>query len=361
MGQPPLPLPTANPLPMASDRPSPGLMQIAVIGAGSWGTTLADLLARKGYRVTLWAREQEVADGIRSTSRNPFFLPDHDLSRDLHVVTDLESALEGADLGLLAIPSGHLRSAIRPVRQRLAALPYLVNVAKGLEPGTGARLSQAILEELGVTEGTPEDRLAVLSGPNLAGEIAGGKISACVVACPHEDIGSRLQEVFSTPTFRAYRHTDRCGVELGGTLKNIFAIGAGIVDGLGLGDNAKAAYLTRSLHEMVRLGTRLGGRASTFYGLSGLGDLMATAASPLSRNHQLGQALARGETDAERLMHGRMVIEGVATTRMAREWGKKLTIPLPITEEISRVLFDRLSPREAARNLMTRSLKDEEE
>ncbi|RCK81816.1 MAG: Glycerol-3-phosphate dehydrogenase [NAD(P)+] [Candidatus Ozemobacter sibiricus] len=336
-------------------------LRVAVIGAGSWGTTLADLLARKGHRVTLWAREPEVAEGIRTTGRNPFFLPDHDLCRTLHVVTELEAALEEADLGLLAIPSSHLRAVIHPVRQRLSALPLLVNAAKGLETGTGARLSQVILEELGVQEGSSADRLAVLSGPNLAGEIAGGKISACVVASPHPSIGMRLQEVFSTPTFRAYRHTDRCGVELGGTLKNIFAIGAGIVDGLGLGDNAKAAYLTRSLHEMVRLGTRLGGRISTFYGLSGLGDLMATAASPLSRNHQLGQALARGEADAHRLLHGRMVIEGVATTRMALEWGKKLTIPLPITEEISRVLFDRLSPREAARNLMTRSLKDEEE
>lgn len=336
-------------------------LKVGVVGAGSWGTTLADLLARKGHRVTLWAREPEVVAGIRSTRHNPFFVPDQELSPALAVTSAIQEAVDGADLVLLAVPSAHLRPSIHPIREHLAATPMIVNVAKGLESGSGSRLSQVILEEIGTGNPAPPDRLAVLSGPNLAVEIAAGKIGACVIACPQEDIGARLQEAFSLPTFRAYRHTDRTGVELGGTLKNIFAIGAGIVDGLGLGDNAKAAYLTRSLHEMVRLGTRLGGRATTFYGLSGLGDLMATAASPLSRNHQLGQALARGEQATEILSHSRMVVEGVETTRMAAEWGKRLTISLPITEEISRVLFDNLSPREAARNLMTRSLKDEEE
>ncbi|OIP26236.1 hypothetical protein AUK22_07030 [bacterium CG2_30_54_10] len=336
-------------------------MKIAVIGAGAWGTTLGDLLARKGHQVALWAREHEVVEGIRKQARNAFFLPDHELSKDLKATVSIEDALEDAEATLFAVPSSHLRAVIHPLRHLFREIPCHVNVAKGLESGSGARISQILLEELGTIENSPDDKIAILSGPNLAGEVASGKIGACVVACPNEQFASSVQKIFSTAYFRVYRHSDRIGVELGGTLKNIFAIGAGIVDGLGLGDNAKAAYLTRGLHEMVRLGTRLGGRPQTFYGLSGLGDLMATAASPLSRNHQLGVALSRGENFSDVAGRGRVVFEGVETARMAQEWGKRLTIPLPITEEICRVLFDNLSPREAARNLMSRSLKDENE
>ncbi|HOY67266.1 MAG TPA: NAD(P)H-dependent glycerol-3-phosphate dehydrogenase [Candidatus Ozemobacteraceae bacterium] len=335
-------------------------MNIGVIGAGSWGTVLATLLSKKGNEVTLWAREPEVVAGIRNRRRNPFFMNTLELPPELGVTDDADEVASRAEALLFAIPSMHLRGMAHRLGRHLARMKGIINAAKGFEPATGKRLSEILVEEAGVAPGSADDHVAIISGPNLAGELAEGKIGATVAACPDTGWAQTVQELLSTEQFRVYRHTDRAGVELGGTLKNVFAIGAGIVDGLGLGDNAKAAYLTRALHELVRLGTRLGGRPTTFYGLSGLGDLMATCSSPLSRNHQLGQALARGQTLAEISGSSRMVIEGVETARMAAEWGKKLTIPLPITEEICRVLFDGLPPREAARNLMTRSLKDEE-
>jgi glycerol-3-phosphate dehydrogenase (NAD(P)+) len=198
-----------------------------------------------------------------------------------------------------------------------------------------------------------------LSGPNLADEVAAKKLGASVVACHDQELAKTFQECFSNNYFRVYRQDDRTGVELGGTLKNIYAIGAGIVEGLDLGDNARAGYLTRSLHELVRLGTALGGKAQTFYGLAGLGDLIATTSSPLSRNHKLGQAIARGQTLKDIISSSKMVVEGVETAKIAAAWGKKLTLPLPITEELCRVLFDNSSPQIAAKNLMSRSLKSE--
>ncbi|HEY9070074.1 MAG TPA: NAD(P)H-dependent glycerol-3-phosphate dehydrogenase [Candidatus Ozemobacteraceae bacterium] len=335
-------------------------MNIGVIGAGSWGTVLATLLSKKGNQVMLWAREPEVVTGIRNRRRNPFFMNALELPPELGVSDDAEEVASRAEALLFAIPSMHLRGMAHRLGRHLGRVKGVINAAKGFEPETGKRLSEILIEEAGVTPGGPDDHIAIISGPNLAGELAEGKIGATVAACPDPKWAQTVQELLSTEQFRVYRHTDRAGVELGGTLKNVFAIGAGIVDGLGLGDNAKAAYLTRALHELVRLGSRLGGRQTTFYGLSGLGDLMATCSSPLSRNHQLGQALARGQTLTEIAGGSRMVIEGVETARMAAAWGKKLTIPLPITEEICRVLFEGLPPREAARNLMTRSLKDEE-
>lgn len=335
-------------------------MKIGVIGAGSWGTVLATLLSKKGNDVMLWAREPEVVSGIRNRRRNPFFMSGLELPPDLGVSDNAEEVASRSDALLFAIPSAHLRTMARQLCGHLSRVSGVINAAKGFEPATGKRLSEILVEEAGFESGSQADHIAALSGPNLAGELAEGKLGATVIACPSEEWARTAQELLSTDHFRVYRHTDRAGVELGGTLKNIFAIGAGIVDGLGLGDNAKAAYLTRALHELVRLGTRLGGRPTTFYGLSGLGDLMATCSSPLSRNHQLGQALARGQTLEELTNKSRMVIEGVETARTAVAWGKKLTIHLPITEEICRVLFEGLPPLEAAKCLMSRSLKDEE-
>ncbi len=336
-------------------------MNFAVIGAGAWGTTLADLLAGNRHSVRLWAREPEVVEGISRNKRNPFFVPDLEISSEVFISSDIQKTLSDAEIVLFTVPSAHLRKVLREAGRYLPANAGILNAAKGLEPGVGLRLSLVFLEELGLKENSDKDRIAVLSGPNLAPEIAARKSGAAVIASPDEKLSTCLQKAFSNRYFRVYRHSDRAGVELGGTLKNIYSIGAGIVDGLGLGDNAKAAYLTRSLHEMVRLGTRLGGRTTTFYGLSGLGDLMATAASPLSRNQRLGQAIARNEREKFFSDQSRMAIEGVETARMARDWGKKLTIPLPITEEICRVLFENKSTLEATRDLMTRSLKDEEE
>lgn len=336
-------------------------MKFAVIGAGSWGTTLANLLCHNGHEVKLWAREPEVVECINTSRHNPFFVTHLALHEKLFCTNNLAAALENAQLAVLSIPSTFIRAAIEPYTEQLKKLEGIANVAKGFEQGSGRRISQVICDILGVEQGSPTDRVACLSGPNLADEVAQKKLGASVIASPCADLSETLQQCFSTPYFRVYRHTDRTGVELGGTLKNIFAIGAGIVDGLELGDNAKAAYLTRSLHELVRLGTTLGGETQTFYGLAGLGDLMATASSPLSRNHRLGQAIARGKTLKEFIDSTKMVVEGVEAAKIANEWGKKLTLQLPITEELCRVLFDGCPPDIAAANLMGRSLKAETE
>jgi glycerol-3-phosphate dehydrogenase (NAD(P)+) len=334
-------------------------MKFAVIGAGSWGTTLANLLCDNGHQVKLWAREPEVVSGINAAHRNPFFVSHLALHHDLVCTQNVPEALAEAEIALLSIPSGFIRSAIEPYKTQLKSLKGIVNVAKGFERGSGCRISQVICDILGIAPESDNDNVACLSGPNLADEVAQKKLGASVVAAPCQYLSQTLQECFSNSYFRVYRHNDRTGVELGGTLKNIFAIGAGIVDGLELGDNAKAAYLTRSLHELVRLGTALGGDAQTFYGLAGLGDLMATTSSPLSRNHRLGMALARGDSLQNFTGSTKMVVEGVEAAKIASEWGKKLTLQLPITEELCRVLFESCPPAVAATNLMGRSLKAE--
>ncbi|PKL46113.1 MAG: glycerol-3-phosphate dehydrogenase [Candidatus Riflebacteria bacterium HGW-Riflebacteria-2] len=334
-------------------------MKFAVIGAGSWGTTLANLLCDNGHQVRLWAREAEVVSGINTTHRNPFFVSHLELNPNLECTQDLPETLVGAEIALLSIPSGFVRSAIEPYKPQLKALKGIVNVAKGFERGSGRRISQVLCDILNIDADSENDNIACLSGPNLADEVAQKKLGASVIAAPSQELSQTLQECFSNSYFRVYRHNDRTGVELGGTLKNIFAIGAGIVDGLELGDNAKAAYLTRSLHELVRLGTALGGDTQTFYGLAGLGDLMATTSSPLSRNHRLGMALAKGDNLKNFTGSTKMVVEGVEAAKVASEWGKKLTLQLPITEELCRVFFENCPPAVAAANLMGRSLKAE--
>ncbi len=331
-------------------------MKFAVIGAGSWGTTIANLLTLNSHDVTLWAREPEVVEGINKDRKNPFFVSDLPLEPNLKCTNDVEEALNNADYALFAIPSTFLASSIKPLKHLLKKVKGVANVAKGFEQGTGRSLSEVICEVLDIEPESPEDRVACLSGPNIATEVAQKRIGASVIACPDEQTAKILQKAFATDYFRIYRQLDRKGVELGGTLKNIFAIGAGILDGMELGDNAKAAYLTRSLHEMVRLGTALGGQVETFYGLAGLGDLITTANSYHSRNHKLGMALAKGVTLKEHLQTTRMVVEGVEATRIASEWGKKLNIQIPITEELSKILFSDHSAENSPQNLMARSL-----
>lgn len=334
-------------------------MKFAVLGAGSWGTTLANLLCENDHLAVLWARETEVVSGINREHRNPFFVSHLQLHESLKAVADIDEALEDADFAVTSIPSGFVKETLRDYGCKLASLKGIINVAKGFERGTGKRISQMLCDIIGAEPESSRDIIASLSGPNLADEVAMKKLGASVVASHNQELARIFQECFSNQYFRVYRQKDRTGVELGGTLKNIFAIGAGIVDGLELGDNAKAAYLTRSLHELVRLGSALGGETQTFYGLAGLGDLMATTSSPLSRNHRLGQAIARGQSLAEIMGASKMVFEGVETAKIANEWGKKLTLPLPITEELCRVLFEECPPEIAAKNLMSRSLKAE--
>ncbi|MBF0406711.1 MAG: NAD(P)-dependent glycerol-3-phosphate dehydrogenase [Candidatus Riflebacteria bacterium] len=337
-------------------------MKFSVIGAGAWGTTLANILAENGNKVILWAREPEIEQSVNNHHRNCIFLREKVLHSDLFATTSIKDAVNSSEILVFAVPSAHLRNVATDCLKHVnSSLKGVMNAAKGLEPVSGKRLSEILCEIMNVRESSSEDRIAVLSGPNLAPEIASEKIASTVIASPCSDLSRILQESFSSPRFRVYRHSDRTGVELGGTLKNVFAIGAGILEGLELGDNARAAYLTRSLHEMTRLGVCLGGKNTTFYGLSGLGDLMATAMSPISRNHRIGRAIAEGRLSQFQSDFALQAVEGVETARMALEWGKKLTIQLPITEEICRVLFENKPPVEAARDLMTRSLKDEGE
>jgi glycerol-3-phosphate dehydrogenase (NAD(P)+) len=334
-------------------------MRFAVLGAGSWGTTLANLLSDNGHEVNIWAREEEVVEGINQRHKNPYFVTQLELNKELLAYKGIEDALQNCDYAVTSIPSGFLQPTLSPHGELLARLKGIVNVAKGFERDSGKRLSQVLCEIVKADPESSDDRIAALSGPNLADEVAAKKLGASVVACHDQELAKTFQECFSNNYFRVYRQDDRTGVELGGTLKNIYAIGAGIVEGLDLGDNARAGYLTRSLHELVRLGTALGGKAQTFYGLAGLGDLIATTSSPLSRNHKLGQAIARGQTLKDIISSSKMVVEGVETAKIAAAWGKKLTLPLPITEELCRVLFDNSSPQIAAKNLMSRSLKSE--
>lgn len=332
---------------------------IAVVGAGSWGTTLANLLAENGHRVRIWAREPEVVAGINERNVNPFFASELTLHPGIAAADRLPWVLTAATLVVLAVPSAHVGDLATQLGPLLADDAAVLSLAKGLTPGTGQRLSEMITDRLGWT-GASRGRFAVLSGPNLAAEVGARRLGATVIASEDRLTAQRFQEAIACTTFRVYRHTDVIGVELGGAFKNVFAIGAGIVDGLSLGDNAKAAYLTRSLREMIRLGTALGAKEQTFWGLSGLGDLMATANSPLSRNHQLGAALARGETAESWTQRHRVVAEGSGTADLMRAWAEKLTVSAPITEELCRVLFSGKPPRQAAQDLMRRSLKDEE-
>lgn len=334
-------------------------MKFAVIGAGSWGTTLANLLSENGHEVRLWAREPEVVEGINSKRHNPYFVPDLEINKSLVATNDMEEAINASELALLSIPSGFVKATLEAHKPSLKKLRGIANVAKGFERGTGRRISQLLCEILGIESESGDDHIACLSGPNIADEVARKKLGASVIASPDLELAKRLQQCLSTGYFRIYSQQDRTGVELGGTLKNIYAIGAGIVDGLELGDNCKAAYLTRSLHELVKLGTALGGQPQTFYGLAGLGDLMTTSNSVLSRNHRLGVAMAKGISLKEFTDSMKMVVEGVETAKIANEWGKKLNLQLPITEELCRILFDGQPASSATQNLMGRALKAE--
>lgn len=328
--------------------------RVAVIGGGSWGTTLALVAARSGRAVTIWGRDQTVTAAIEADRRHPRRLPGVELPVAVRATGDLAEACAGAVLIVLAVPS----QATREVSRRMAPFvgdATLLSAAKGLERGSLKRLTDVIREELPQDAG---DQVCALSGPNLAKEIANGKPAASVVAGPALAAG-RARDLLTSSQFRCYTNRDLIGVEIGGALKNVIAIGAGIGDGLGAGDNAKAAFLTRGIAEIARLGIALGAEPLTFAGLAGIGDLMATCASPLSRNRQLGHALAEGRGLAEIQAALGEVTEGVTTTEAARELGRRTGVELPITEQVYAVLFEGKPPLDAIADLMRREAKDE--
>lgn len=324
-------------------RTSPGA-PIAVLGAGAWGTVLAHLLARAGARVRLWARRPEHAEALRRERENADYLPGLPLADGIDPTAALDAALAGAEFAVVAVPSRQLRPLLAATA---APLPPLLLAAKGIEAERFLRLSQVVQE---VRPGTP---VAVLSGPNLAAEIAAGKPAAATVASSDAALARRVQAALAAPPFRVYTSTDVVGVELAGAFKNVIALAAGMSDGLGLGDNTKAVLVTRGLAELVRLGTALGGDLRTFYGLAGLGDLVATSASAQSRNHLAGERFARGATRAEVEGSG-LTAEGIPTALAVHRKTLETGLDLPISSEVYRVVFEGKAPDAAIRDLMGR-------
>jgi len=330
--------------------------KIAIIGTTAWGTTLGVVLARKGLEVRLWARTEQEATELRSAGPNPALLPGITFPPRLSITSLLSEALADAKAVILAVPSQTMRQNIKLVAEYLNESMLVVSAAKGLEIGSNKRMSQVIAEEI-----DPRfwSNICVLSGPNLSREILHDLPAATVVAAESEAVAKIAQKLLATPNLCVYTNTDVIGVELGGALKNIIALGAGMADGLGYGDNAKAAFITRGLTEITALGVALGANPLTFSGLAGLGDLIATCASPLSRNHQVGVGLTQGRslTEITDSMNG--VAEGVSTSHVAWNLAQQMGLEMPITEKIYQVLYEGVDPRQAAAELMVAEARHE--
>lgn len=326
--------------------------KVAVLGAGSWGTALAVLLAGKGNRVGLWARDSKKVEELNWRRENLYNLPGVIIPFEVFITSDLTEVLAGAAVVVLSVPSHAVREVLRLIRPRLASGTFLVNTAKGLEVETLLRLSEVVREELG-DEG--ERHLAVLSGPSHAEEVGRQLPTSVVAASSRTEVAEAIQDLFHTTFLRVYTNSDLVGVELGGALKNIIALGCGIADGLGFGDNTRAALITRGLAEISRLGVRMGAQPLTFGGLTGLGDLVVTCTSSHSRNHQAGLLLGRGLSLEQTLTQVGMVVEGVRTTQAACRLAERYQVEMPITKEVHRVLFEGSDPRESSARLMARS------
>ena len=329
---------------------------VAIIGAGSWGTALAALLGRDGIPVRLWARRPEMAQSLRLRRENQQYLPGIALGENVEPHEDLAAALDGAETVVLAVPSRGMRETARALRPNLAPQHCIISAAKGLEHDTGLRMTQVIAAEIPEPWGGCP---ACLSGPNLAAEVAAGIATTSVIACADTDLGRRAQQLFMRPTFRVYTNPDVVGVELGGALKNVIGIGAGINDGLGFGDNTKAALVTRGLAEMSRLGIALGGRRETFFGLTGVGDLVTTSFSRKSRNRHVGEQVGRGRALDAVLGEMTQVAEGVPASRVALELARERDVEVPIIEQVVAVLFEGKSPRAALMDLLARDPRRE--
>ncbi|MEA2575296.1 MAG: glycerol-3-phosphate dehydrogenase [Chloroflexia bacterium] len=341
-----------------SDAQSAGEGRVAVVGTGSWGTTLAILASRQGRTTYLLARTPEEASRLRTDAENRRFLPGYPFPPGLIVTSELEEALRDCDMLLMVVPSQTMRA------NTLALKPYLhpertiiVSCAKGLELGTMLRMSEVIVQELGDEWA---ERVGALSGPNLAKEIVAGRPATTVIASTSLDTARQAQELLTGGRFRVYTNPDLVGVELAGALKNIIAVAAGMADGMEAGDSSKAALITRGLVEIGRLGLAAGASLFTFAGLAGLGDMIATCASPLSRNRTLGEMLARGKTlEQVKLEFGGQVAEGVTTTVAAREMAAARGVEMPITEQLYQVLFEGKPPMSGLNALLTREPTDE--
>ena len=332
-------------------------MKVVLFGAGGWGTALASILAEKHTDVSLYVRNSELAASMRTTRMNSKYLPGVVLPEKLQITDSFGQGLSETDLLVLVTPSHGVRAAARSIAGMLPRDCIVVSAAKGLESETCLRMTQVLEQELPGSAG----RLAALSGPNHAEEVGRKMPSASVVGCSDPEVAQFIQDAFMTPTFRIYTNHDVAGVEMGGALKNIIALAAGITEGLSFGDNSKAALMTRGLAEIARLGATCGADVGTFSGLSGVGDLIATCTSLHSRNRRAGIELAKGRPIAEVQADSGMVIEGVLATAAARKLARTHGVEMPITEALYQVLFAGMSPRSAVLELMTRTKKHETE
>ena len=331
-------------------------MKIGVIGAGSWGTALANMLAGKGYPVTLWAYEKDLVERMKMTRENDLFLPGFSLSSNLDFTADLSAVVSGKEMVLLVSPSQVMRLVVQQALEDFNPESLIVSASKGIENGTLLTMSQVLRELL---PPSCHQRLAVISGPSFAKEVAAGIPTAVVAAAPQQDIAEQVQNIFTNAAFRVYTNNDILGVELCGALKNVMALAAGVSDGLGFGLNTRAALITRGLAEISRLGLALGAQAATFSGLAGMGDLVLTCTGDLSRNRSVGIALGQGKTLDEILNGMNMVAEGVKTTLSAYQLAAKVGVEVPITEQMYKILYQQKDPRQAVTDLLSRNLKAE--
>ena len=331
-------------------------MRIGVVGAGSWGTALANLLAVKGYPVDLWVFEPEVRQQISEERENKIFLPGARLSERLSPSNDLSGVVAGKDLVLMVTPSHVVRETAEKASPQLSDSTLVVTASKGIENVTHLTMAGVLQEML---PHVPKNRFAVLSGPSFAKEVAAKVPTLVSVASDDNETARTVQKVFATDYFRVYTNNDMVGVELGGAVKNVIAIASGVIDGLRLGLNTRAALITRGLTEIRRLGMRMGARPDTFAGLSGIGDLLLTCTGSLSRNYTVGKKIGEGMKLKEILSEMRMVAEGVKTAKSVYNLSRKLDVEMPICHEMYHILYDDDSPKAAVRRLMTRDLKDE--
>lgn len=329
------------------------MAKVSVLGAGSWGTALSLLLCKNGHEVTLWSALEDEVRMLCEKREHESKLPGVRLPEDMKITADLEDSLQDPDVAVLAVPSPFTRSTAHRMAPFVKKGQIIVNVAKGVEEHTLMTLSEIISEEISQAD------VCVLSGPSHAEEVGKGLPTTCVVSAEKRETAEYLQGIFMSPVFRVYTTPDILGVELGGALKNVIALAAGTADGLGYGDNTKAALITRGIAEISRLGTKMGARAETFYGLSGIGDLIVTCASVHSRNRKAGYLMGKGYTMQEAMDEVKMVVEGVYSARAAKSLAEKYQVEMPIIEEVNKVLFEDKPAADAVRDLMLRDKKVE--
>lgn len=329
------------------------MRKIGVIGAGSWGTALTVLLNNNGHQVTVWSAIEDEIKMLQEEREHKDKLPGVALSEKIQFTTDLQEAIEGKDLLILAVPSPFTRSTSKRMKEFVAEKQIIVNVAKGIEEDSMKTLTEIIEEEI------PQAVVTVLSGPSHAEEVGKGLPTTCVVGAKDEKIAEYIQETFMNHVFRVYTSDDILGIELGGALKNVIALAAGVADGLGYGDNVKAALITRGISEISRLGVAMGGRKETFGGLTGIGDLIVTCASVHSRNRKAGMLIGQGYTMEEAMKEVKMIVEGVYSAKAALQLSKKYNVELPIIEQVAAVLFEGAEPKDAVDALMGREKKSE--